>query len=253
MERFTEFTPNKWLKYDIMDYFGIRDIGEVCTTIHRYSISDTEKCLYDIKEDMAKKPGGVYVIKLVYVEKLYHLPNYLLINLSDWKKCKLELSIKNLQQFSEIWYCRNELAPGLIFGRILFCLDDFFPRRGANQLEIVWGASARLIEKYPKLDIPFITFTKNGIADGWKIQEVLYANRKYDSLMKDVESIITKIPRYYHQIRDIGEWMRDCGCTWMSLEFSSAINDKFHFIDWDTDNDLFAVKKWRKLWMNRRS
>lgn len=253
MERFTKLTPNKWLKYDIMNYFGIRDIGEVCTTIHRYSINDIEKCLYDVKEDMVKKPEGVYVIKLVYMKKIYHLPNYLLMNLSDWKKCKSELSIKTLQQFSEIWYCGNEHTPNLIFGRILFCLDDFFPRKGANQLEIVWGASARFIEKYPELDIPFITLTRNGIADEWTIQEILYANRGHDSLMKDVESITTKIPKYYHQICDIGEWLHDCGCTWMSLEFSGTIYDRLHFIDWDTDNDLFAVERWRRLWTNRRN
>ena len=47
-----------------MDYFGIRDISEVCTTIHRYLINDIEKCLYDVKEDMANNPGGVYVVKL---------------------------------------------------------------------------------------------------------------------------------------------------------------------------------------------
>lgn len=251
MERLTKCTPNKWLKYDIMDYFGIRDISEVCTTIHRYLINDIEKCLYDVKEDMANNPGGVYVVKLVYVERIYRLPNYFLVNLDDWEKCRADLAIREMQQFSEIWYCRNELTLDLAFGRILFCLDELFPRRGASQVEIVWGASARLIERYPKLDIPFITLTKNGIVNEWDIQGVLYAGRDHDDLMQDVESIITKIPRYYRQIRDVGKWLRDCGCTWMSLEFSRAAYDKIHFIDWDTDNDLYAVKKWRELWMNR--
>ncbi len=253
MERLTKFTPNKWLKYDIMDYFGIRDIGEVCTTIHRYLINDIEKCLYDVKEDMVNNPGGVYVVKLIYVKIIYHLPNYLLVNLDDWEKCKADLAIREMKQFSEIWYCRNELTPNLAFGRILYCLDEFFPRKGAHQIEIVWGASARLIERYPELDIPFITLTKNGIVNEWDVQEVLYAGRSHDNLMQDVEGIVTKIPKYYSQIRDIGEWLRDCGCTWMSLEFSSAVFDKLHFIDWDTNNDLYAVEKWRELWVNRRN
>lgn len=250
MERFTKYTPNKWLKYDIMDYFRIRDIKEVSTTIHRYLMSDIEKCLHEIREDMVKNPGYIYIIKLIYAEKIYCLPNYLLSNLDDWEKCRKELLIREKKNFSEIWYCRNELTSNLTFGRILFCLDELFPRKGPNKMEIVRGASARLIEKYPKLDVPFITLTKNGIANEWSIQDVLYAGCNHDCFMKDVYNIIIEVPRYYRQIRDIGEWLCDCGCTWMSLEFSSTGYDKFHFIDWDTDNDLYVIKKWRRLWIN---
>lgn len=252
MEKIKKSTPNKWLKYDIMDFFGIRDISEVSTSIHRYSIKNSEECLYQVKDNMTKNPDCIYIIKLVYLEKVYQLPNYLLISFDDWKKCKADLTNKKLKQFSEIWYCRNVLNKSLLFGRMLFCLDELFPRGGVCQIEIVWGESARLIEEYPKLNTPFVRLTKSRSTNEWDISEVLYAGREHDELLKDVKNIITKIPRYYHQILNIGEWLRNCGCTWMSLEFSNTIYDKFHFIDWDTDNDLHAVKKWRKIWEKRR-
>jgi len=252
MEKIAAYTPNKWLKYDIMDFFGIRDICEVQATIHRFSIDSIEECMYEIKQDMVRNPEGVYVIKLVYLKKMYHLPNYLLTDFSDWEKCKANLETREMHRYSEIWYCRNEFKEDMKFGRFLFCLDELFPRMGKLQTEIVWGVSARMIEEYPKLNTPFISLTKDGLTSEWKIQDVLYAGRNQDDFMKDVEEIIRKIPVYYRQIRNIGEWLRDCGCTWMSLEFSSNVHGKFQIIDWDTDNDLNAIKKWRELKMDRR-
>lgn len=242
--------PNKWLKYEVLDYFGLRNIEEVQTTIHRFWIDEIDICLQNIMNSI-KNEGGVYVIKLVYPERIYRLPNYLLLNLEDLNICKEELKTKNLQQYSEIWYCKNDINENLAFGRILFHLDELFPRIGRMQTEIVWGASARLIEKYPNLNVPFIALEKEGLLNEWYIQKAIYAGCNHDKLISEAFDIVRKIPEYYLSIRNIGEWLYDCGCTCMSLEFSISYG-KFHFIDWDTDDDNCVVEIWKTLKFNRR-
>lgn len=247
MKKNKKYTSYKWLKYVIMDFFGLRDICEVSATIHRFSINDAEKCLYEIKEDMKKGLENVYVIKLIYWEKFYKLPNYLLKNYNDWESCREDLLTREKNQFSEIWYCKNKFNKDMAFGRILFCLDESFLRLGKIQTEIVWGASARLIDDYPNLYVPFVSLTKNGFANEWVVKDAIYDERNLNNLMQEVENITRKIPIYYPEIRSIGEWLRDCGCKWLSLEFSNNAQGKFDFIDWDTDNDLFALKRWLEI------
>ena len=247
MEMELSVLPGKWLKYEIMNHFQLRSILEVQSEIHRFPIDSYKDCLTEIWKDMQYSQDSVYVVKLVYKHRIYRLPNYLIHKPSDLDFCERNLATCTLSPFSEIWYCKNNRVGQLAFGRVLFSLDQFFPKMENILIEVVWGGSARLIEKSPAETIPYVSVTRNALSKDWCVQKLIPADREIDFIMDGVNRIVNKLPDYYRSIKEMGTWMRDCGCSYLALEFYSNQSDWIHFIDWDSDNDSIAISRWRDI------
>ena len=127
--RMNSSAPPKWIKHKMLTFWNLRDENDLKSTIHRYNIEEYEKCLQKIAEELGTLEGNcVYIIKLVYRNSVYKLPNFLIQSREELLICRDKLKNIEGKQFTEIWYCKNTTKKETIYGRVLFFLDELFPR-----------------------------------------------------------------------------------------------------------------------------
>jgi hypothetical protein len=66
-------------------------------------------------------------------------------------------------------------------------------------------------------------------------------SKSEDEVLGISRKIVDAISRYTLEIIDFASFVFSCGCNNLCLEFSYT-NDDFSFIDWDTDDDLKAIR-----------
>lgn len=236
--------PPKWIKHKLLPVFGLRDEEDLKSTIHRYKISEYEKCLKTIENEFNNTDENiVYIIKLVYKKSVYKLPNFLIQNREDILKCKDRLKYINQNQFTEIWYCKNNMQNETIYGRVAISIDELFPRQVKRKVEIVWGNSARQMEQYPNLQGSFLTAEIDGWGNSYRIIDSISEGKTKIDLEETLRIVLINLSKFHRRIVDFGKFVNECGCTELCIEFLIVNDGEFTIIDWDSDNDMKVIKK----------
>ena len=242
-----EKPPLKWVKHIMLVFWGLRDINDLMTTIYRFKINDYKLCLNDIGQEVKNGTNNIsYIIKLVYKEKFYKLPNYMINNYKDLKKVNEIICSLKKNDFCEIWYCKHN-DESVLYGRILYELNDVFPLFSETKVDMVWGNSARMIENFPNINCPFVAIESRNMYD-YSIYQAIYKERSPVEINKTVNNVIKKIRTYHKYIFDFCEFLRQCGCSHVSIEFVYKKDGSLRFIDWDSDNDILGIKNFVKLY-----
>lgn len=244
LSQIDSFVPPKWIKHKMLTFWDLRDENDLKSTIHRYNIEEYEKCLQKIDEELGALEGNsVYIIKLVYSNSVYKLPNFLIRGREDLLLCRDKLKSIVEKQFTEIWYCKNTTQKETIYGRMLFCLDELFPRTVKQKMEIVWGNSARMIEQYPNLECAFAAAEIDGWGRKFRIIDVIQADKSKTEIQEALVKLLDLLSNYQCRIINFGKFISECGCSALCIEFSYTNDGKFTIIDWDSDNDMKVINK----------
>lgn len=244
LSQINNFAPPKWIKHEILTVWNLRDKGELNSMIHRYCIDEYEKCLQKIDKELSISTGEyVYIIKLVYRNSVYKLPNFLIQNRQDIINCRDKIENIKEKQFVEIWYCKNVLQKETVYGRMLLSLDELFPRIVTRKMEIVWGNSARMIERYPNLEYAFATVETEGWRKEFRIIDVIQADKSKVEIQEMIVTLLDLISNYQERIINFGKFIKECGCSLLCIEFLYIKDEKFTIIDWDSDNDMKVISR----------
>ncbi len=238
------FIPPKWIKHKILTIWNLRDDEELNATIHRYHISDYEECLKKIEKELSTSAEMVvYIIKLVYRKSVYKLPNFMIRSREDIALCRDKLKNIKEKQVIEIWYCKNVLDREKVYGRMQFSLDELFPRIVVRRMEIVWGDSARMIERYPNLDCAFAAVEIAGWGKNFRVIDMIQADKSKTEIKEMIDMLLNILSNYQSRIINLGEFVNESGCLSLCIEFSYTKEGKFTIIDWDSDNDMNVINK----------
>lgn len=244
LNQMDHFVPPKWIKHLMLTIWDLRNENDLKSTIHRYKIKEYEKCLQKIDEELSTSGGNsIYIIKLVYRNSVYKLPNFLIQSPEDILTCRNKLKNVKENQFIEIWYCKNLTQKEMIYGRVLFSLDELFPRIVTRKMEIVWGNSARMIERYPNLECAFVTVETDGWGKNFRIVDVIQADKSKTEIQETLVMLFDLLDNYQSRIINFGKFINECGCSALCIEFSYTKDGKFTIIDWDSDNDMRAINR----------
>ncbi|MBS6921955.1 MAG: hypothetical protein KH186_00205 [Lachnospiraceae bacterium] len=236
--------PPKWVKYKILTDWRLRDSEELESSIHRYHIRKYKECLWQIENELnISKYRAVYVIKLVCRDSVYKMPNFLVSNLEELESCRNKLNNINLESFVEIWYCKNIQMKEVIYGRVLFSLDEMFPRIITRNIEIVWGKSARMIEKYPDLECTFVTVETDGWDRHFRFIDLIQADKTKTEIQETIVLLLDLLGDYQDRIIEFGKFIQECDCFSLCIEFCLKNERDFTIIDWDSDNDMKVIGK----------
>lgn len=235
--------PIKWKKHLVLVDWQLREMENLTNTINRYLINDYAQCLKDIKTELnAVGEGYSFIIKLVYKESHFKLPNIVISSTDDLDNAKSLLASIDFSNFEEIWYCKNKTqSKETVFGRMLFDNSLLFPTRCAIHYEMVWGASARKIEQFPAINTPFISFDRENWNAVPKVDKIHGGGMNTDEMISKSMGIITEVSKYTAEIVDFASFAFACGCNHLCLEFS-YIDKSLNFIDWDSDDDMKVLR-----------
>lgn len=230
--------PLKWKKHWYLLAWGLREGSRLRETIRRFRMEDYAECLEEVLHTLRSEPGRhVYIVKLIHPVRFYKLPNIVVQSEPDAEAALRWLDEADLSEFSEIWYCRNEAAHrGMVFGRMMIGFSSLFPAVCPSRVELVWGASARVIERYPATDCPFAAIEKGNWNAAPVITELLPHGEDEASLRYTAAQILEKLSSHTKRIVEAGEYVFQRGCRHLCLEFS-FYDGKLEFIDWDSDHD----------------
>ncbi len=244
LSQIDNFVPPKWIKHKMLTIWDLRDENELKSTIHRYNIEEYEKCFQKMDDELRTSDGSsVYIIKLVYRNSVYKLPNFLIRSRKDLQTCRDKLKNAKEKQFTEIWYCKNITQKEMIYGRVLFSLDELFPRIATRNIEIVWGNSARMIEQYPNLECPFVAIETDGWGKNFRIIDTIQADKSKTEIQETLVMLLDLLSNYQSRIINFGKFISECGCSSLCIEFSYTTDGKFTIIDWDSNNDMKAINR----------
>lgn len=235
----------KWLKYCMLVSWKLREEKELLGTLHCYPFSEYKSCLRDIRKDMAySEKTYTYIVKFVYPYLSYKLPNYIIENTTDLIQCRKKILNLLDSGFSEIWYCKNVNDDCNIWGRIRIDLNELFPRLVSQRIEMVWGKTARIIEHFPNIDGTFFFLEKTGWDLSYTIKEFYCKGKTKSKAYSDINRLLFQLQKYRFDIMEFCGFLKSCNCKCVTLEFLFKEN-KLFILDWDSDNDENAVKKYK--------
>lgn len=239
--------PLKWIKHIMLVFWNLRNINDLQTTIHRFRIDDYENCLKRIEQEIEHSiDKESYIIKLIYSKKFYKLPNYIINSRDDLKKVKQKISSTEKCEFCEIWYCKYN-TDSILYGRILYELNSPLPKLSKSKIEMVWGDSARIIEKYPDINCSFLSMESENMYD-YKILRAIYNDRYPDEIHETANSVLKKLYSYNKYIIDFCNFLEQCGCMYVSVEFAYKKDGNLTIIDWDSNDDILGIKKFMEIY-----
>lgn len=238
-----DYDPLKWKKHLVLVEWELRERAHLLSSINRYFIEDYLECLEAIDCELDNSIGDYSIIvKLVYKNDFYKLPNVIVNSKADLEDAKKMIESHDLSSFSEIWYCKNKTKNNaMVFGRMLISNSQLFPNRSPIRYELVWSNSARKIERYPVTDCPFVAAERENWNSQHKILEINKSNANVDELLSYTDEIIKRTSVFTSKIKEFGCFVFSQGCNHLCLEFSFS-SSEFNFIDWDTDDDIRILK-----------
>ena len=103
--------PNKWKKHLTLVEFGLRTKENLESEIHRYSVSNVNKLIEDIRNEFVRHPNsGMYIISSIPISNYYKLPNFCISSLKDLEDFKNSLNNNFFYNFSEVWFCKKPFS-----------------------------------------------------------------------------------------------------------------------------------------------
>lgn len=233
--------PAKWKKHLVLVNWKLRELEDLNNSIRRYAIDDYRMCIRDIDNDIKHQEDKyIYIIKLVYQQKFLKLPNIVISCKADLCYALSKIESYEISQFSEIWFCKNLCDNSTIFGRMLIDNGCLFPHCNLHY-DMVWGSSARIIEKYPWMDNPFVSYERSDWNESPHVTKLVARNMNSNSLIDESTRILMKLAGYRKEIINFAEYVFSVGCNSLCLEYSFS-KGELRFIDWDSDNDNNVLK-----------
>jgi hypothetical protein len=244
-------SPDKWLKYEILDLYDLADIEHLRKSIRRFSRAEHATALTQLRREFQiasrdKRRTGedaFFVAKFVPSKLSILLPNVRIRNIKDLDLLGRAIRDRSDTQ-DELWFCRTNISPNVlsVAGRIAVDLGNGI---NSQTIEQVWRCSPRLIETFsPTFAFPFVRATRYGW--GWtprvehvhvppsaKESQTIIRNQFAAALLR-LDSIRAKLEAFVDAIAAIGLGV----CLEYKIEDS-----QLHIIDWDTANDTKVLDR----------
>ena len=210
----------KWKKKQLLFAYGLTTEKDIIEQTKRFT---------EINEvlDYIRVDGSVYIIKLVPIELRPKLKNFIVND--DKSKQLFAADILNYHDYSEIWCCRNECdGETPIYGR--FVTGDLW-----QNIELIRGDTARLIEKIPEIDSYAVGMR---ISWGWHYNAINKGNLPFYDVACWIEEKKNQIDSFFEQLKMIG-------IETLCLEFR-VYKSSLVFTEWDTPDDKRVINRlWR--------
>ena len=234
--------PTKWKKHLVLVQWKLRYMDDLTRSIKRFSAYDYELFASSVVQEYENSPNGLIVIvKFVYPDEFYRLPNFTIKEPVDITKVQDIIAGDVGKKISEIWYCKN-ICRGksrTAFGRLLISNSSMFPRCSLHY-DIVCSASARVIEDFPHISVPFISVNRDNWNGELHFENIIPGDVGENFIINLAHNAIRRVSAYTPEIIDFARYIFSLGCNHLCLEFSISGNF-FQFIDWDSDNDILVI------------
>ena len=234
--------PIKWLKYILLDRFGIEPLQKVTAQIHRFSteeLAQAREWTTDRFQSQADNGSSLMVVlKLVAWDKGAQLRNYRMFKLDDVCSTFSSLLKADLMPFAQIWCCESDVSGrGLnLGGRFTFAYG-----RTEHLLELVWFASPRLLEsvRIPEFANPYCRALKNANRDDFEIVEEhvppLHSESINREMMRsDVAHVVERIGWRMTAMQRLVTLLRQEGAREVCFCFKVTAGI-LSVIDWDSE------------------
>lgn len=87
-------------------------------------------------------------------------------------------------------------------------------------MEIAWGNSARIIERYPNLECAFAAVETNGWGKDFRIIDIIQADKSKTEIEETLVTLLDLLSNYQSRIINFGKFISEYGCSVLCIEFS---------------------------------
>lgn len=238
--------PYKWLKYELLDRFGLADLQFLGRTIHRFPRSESASFLKQLRIAMTEaiEPNNdtLFVVKFVPMRSGMMLRNIRLTSIDELARLKAALQTEN-SNYEELWFCqtRVSLSQLSVAGRV--AIDERVP--DGHVIEQVWRCSPRMIEVLgPEFPYPFVRAHRRGWRWSPSIDEVHVPQcvpETKATLLHEFGIALRALDERREQLEFMSASVAELGlevCFEYKLE-----GRRLQIIDWDTPNDALVLRE----------
>jgi hypothetical protein len=239
--------PFKWKKYLKLVEFGLINISDLNSDIHRFNINDLDAVINQISLELCHtepRASIIFIIKLISNDTVFMAPNYRICSSNELIAFRKDMQSKK-HLYNEIWYCKTKIYENNcalnLSGRILYTeLVNGYDQT----IEQIWNRSPRIIDDYSKTS-DFIFVRANRLTWGMRHNPTLVhlpnnCNLKNADVLEQFYYAVKKIEQEREKIELFENYMIGFGFKSFTLEYK--INDGIlRFIDWDTPNDKLVL------------
>lgn len=239
--------PLKWLKYELLDLYGLADLVYIERSIRRFRREDSSYFLSELRREIrgsgslntSQRLDGFFVTKLVPHRLSILLTNVRVYGLRDIPAVQRAISEPN-SDHEEIWLCRTraDIRTLSVAGRLLVLADC-----GSQVIEQVWRCSPRFIENLgPDFPYPFVRAVRPGWGWSMKIEEIHCTPNAPETgcaLRCQLGATLRKLNASRERLEFFTDAITSLGLA-ISLEYKIE-GEALQIIDWDTANDALVL------------
>jgi hypothetical protein len=239
------FLPEKWLKYEVMDLYGLARLEDIQARIHRFSPKRHSAAIGHLRRSILRSvrqgQDKFFVAKFVPRKLSFLLPNVRIHSLRDLNSL-IRVVRERSKVEEELWFCDTSIArDGVsVAGRISI---DLVNGVTLQTIEQVWRCSPRLIESLSAdFPLPFIRATRQGWNWSPKIEYVHLPPGNPETaiiLQRQLADALLKVDENKETFEHFVEAIRQLDLG-VCLEYKVE-NNRLQIIDWDTANDSKVV------------
>ena len=240
-------SPQKWLKYEVLNSFGITPIEYENSVIRRFRWDQSSELVLEI-ERLLPQLGALQfcVVKFIPYQLRFLLPNYRIYNHHNLQQLRRGIETAG-SGYEEIWYCLTQIDPAVfsVAGRIVI------DKRGGcdtQTIEQVWRCSPRLIESFGD-DFHF-TFVQ-AKRPNWEWYPKITHHHvpagqaaSFQQLQEELGKALMMMLPLKERLLHFEDFLFKCGCDCFSLEYKVE-GSRLHFMDWDTHQDMNVLAVWQ--------
>jgi len=238
--------PQKWLKYELLDLFGLTDIAYLRKAIHRMPRSEHAAFFSQLSEAVRTaaqqgSPETLFVVKFVPKRRAMMLPNVRVNCVADLQDVKRAIR-DGAADYEELWFCRTNVSTSSlsVAGRVVV---DSTAGSNAQVIEQVWRCSPRLIETLgPAFPYPFVRARRLGWGWSTRIDQIHLPSSAPESravLLQQLRAALLKLNEVRDQLELFSDAIAALGLP-VCLEYKVE-DRRLQIIDWDTPNDSLVL------------
>lgn len=235
--------PLKWEKAWALVTFGIRQLSDLESGVRRFERAHWSELFNEIATALHQTPDGpvFYIVKLIHPTRLTGLPNLRVRFIADLSNLRSYLDHAPLE-FIEAWFCKTDVSGKCwsTAGRVAFS------RQWSGQIvEQVWNESPRAIDRLgPEAMFPYVRATRPNWGWSYRIETVHTRGQTDDRLRSEFVNTMRRWEEKRDLIEGFGYFLEQVGITEYSFEYKD--DGIFHVIDWDTSDDVRAIRALRE-------
>jgi len=238
--------PQKWLKYELLDLFGLTDIAYLRKAIHRMPRSEHAAFFSRLSQAVRAaaqqgSPETLFVVKFVPKRRAMMLPNVRVSCIADLQDVKRAIR-DGAADYEELWFCRTNVSTRSlsVAGRVVV---DSTAGSNAHVIEQVWRCSPRLIETLsPAFPYPFVRARRLGWGWSTRIDQIHLPSSAPESravLLQQLRAALLKLNEVRDQLELFSDAIAALGLP-VCLEYKVE-GRRLQIIDWDTPNDSLVL------------